>query len=325
MNVKKLNGIFTTSAPLRIPIAGGGTDLPEYYEKHEAIWLSLAINKKVQVVAHKNVENEFLIHYKNNERCQNLNEIKHPIIREMLKDFNVNEPLVIHSISELAGNSGMGSSSNFALCLARLLSQYTGRYIQNLPDYVFNFERNILKEYVGKQDQYAAWAGGLNIYKADKSGIVTIESFLKRNQVETLCNHLVMVKAGESRLANESLKMQANQLVVDSNFENKYHKTKEIAYQVIEILKNNDITSFGLLVEEHWQNKLNAFNNNFHQEVFEVDKILKESGAIGAKLCGAGSSGYMLGIFENTNQANIFLENTNKIAFSVRPDFIGLT
>jgi D-glycero-alpha-D-manno-heptose-7-phosphate kinase len=325
MNAKKLNGIFTTSAPLRVPIAGGGTDLPEYYSRHEAIWLTLAINKKVQVVAHKNVENEFLIHYKNNERCQSVNDIKHPIIREMLKDFQVDEPLVIHSISELAGNSGMGSSSNFALCLAKLLSQFTGRYIQNLPEYVFNFERNILKEFVGKQDQYSAFAGGLNIYKADKSGNVTIEPFLTRNQIENLCNHLIMVKAGEPRLANESLQKQAAQLVVDSNFENKYHKTKEIAYQVIDILKKNDITSFGRLVEEHWQNKLNAFNNNFHQEVFEVDEMLKQSGAIGTKLCGAGSSGYMLGIFEDANQANAFIEKSNKISFLVRPDFTGLS
>jgi D-glycero-alpha-D-manno-heptose-7-phosphate kinase len=324
MSVKKLNGIFTSSAPLRIPIAGGGTDLPEYYEKHEAIWLSLAINKKVQVVAHKNVENEFLIHYRNNERCAKIDEIKHPIIREMLKDFDVDEPLVIHSISELTGNSGMGSSSNFALCLAKLLSQFTGKYIQNLPEYVFNFERNVLKEYVGKQDQYSAFAGGLNIYKADKAGNITIDPFLTRNQIENLCNHLVMVKAGDPRFANESLKKQATQLVADESFEKKYHKTKEIAYRVIDILKKDDVTSFGLLVEEHWQNKLNAFNNNFHKEVFEIDSALKQSGAIGAKLCGAGSSGYMLGIFENQNQVNAFMQETNKIAFLVRPDFLGL-
>jgi D-glycero-alpha-D-manno-heptose-7-phosphate kinase len=325
MYARKLNGIFTASAPLRIPIAGGGTDLPEYYSRHEAIWMSLAVNKKVQVVAHKNVENNFLIHYKQNENCKTIDEIKHPIIREMLKDFGVDEPMVIHSISELAGNSGMGSSSCFALCLAKLLSQFTGKYIQNIPDYVFNFERNVLKEYVGKQDQYAAFAGGLNLYKADKLGNVKIEPFLTRDQIENLCNHLILVKAGEPRMANESLQKQAKQLVVDSSFENKYHKTKEIAYQIIDILKKDDITSFGLLVEEHWQNKLSAFNNNFHAEVFEVNELLKTSGSIGAKLCGAGSSGYMLGIFEDQVKAQDFIKKTNKIAFSVRPDFIGLT
>lgn len=324
MNVKKLNGIFTTSAPLRIPIAGGGTDLPEYYSKHEAIWMSLAINKKVQVVAHKNVESNFLIHYKHNENCKTVDEIKHPIIREMLKDFGVDEPMVIHSISELAGNSGMGSSSCFALCLAKLLSQFTGKYIQNLPEYVFNFERNVLKEYVGKQDQYSAFSGGLNLFKADKQGNIKIESFLTRDQIENLCNHLILVKAGEPRMANESLQKQAKQLVVDSSFENKYHKTKEIAYKVVDFLKKDDVTSFGLLVEEHWQNKLSAFNNNFHAEVFEVNELLKSSGAIGVKLCGAGSSGYMLGIFEDQIKAHNFIKNTEKIAFSVRPDFIGL-
>jgi D-glycero-alpha-D-manno-heptose-7-phosphate kinase len=231
----------------------------------------------------------------------------------------------LHSIAELPGNTGLGSSSNFALCLAKLLCQMTGKYIQNLPDYVFNFERNILKEFVGKQDQFSAFAGGLNIYKADKLGNVTIQPFLSRTQVTNISSHMVMVKAGKPRFANESLKEQANKLIVDSNFEQKYHKTKEIAYQVIDILKKDDITSFGLLVKEHWNNKLNAFNNNFHPEVFEVDEILKKAGAIGTKLCGAGNSGFMLGVFEKTENVQKFLQTTEKIAFLIEPDFQGLS
>lgn len=324
MQLSKLNGIFNVTAPLRIPIAGGGTDLPEYYSKHGATWLSLSIDKKVQIIAHKNIDDNFLIHYKKNENCDTIDDIQHPIIREMLKDFDINEPLVIHSISELTGNSGLGSSGAFALCFAKFLSQITGKYIQNLPEYVFNFERNVLEEFVGKQDQYAAYTGGLNIFEADKSGNVSIKSFLSRDKIEKLCDHFVLVKAGAPRFAKDALKKQAHNLQVDAAFENKYHKVKEIAFEVIDILKKEDITSYGLLVEKHWQNKLSAFNNNFHKEVFEVDALLKNAGAVGTKLCGAGDSGFMLGIFESKEKALQFIDSSEKIAFSIKPDFAGL-
>lgn len=318
------DGIFTATAPLRIPIAGGGTDLPEYSDAHGGYWLSLSIDKNINVVLHKNFENTFFIHYKNSEKCQKIDEINHPIIREMLKDFNINETLSVHSISEVAGNSGLGSSSTFALCLTKVLSKISNSYIPNMPEYVYNFERNILQEFVGRQDAWAGNCGGLKVYSCSPEGFMEVKNLIGNNDLINLSEHLLLVKAGKQRFANEILKKQAAHLKVDQEFIDKFHKTKELAYQITDLIKASDITGFGLLVDKHWQNKLSAFKNAFDTEVFEVYNELKKADCVGAKLCGAGNSGYMLAIFPSQNHLNNFILNTKHTYIKVKPDFIGL-
>jgi D-glycero-alpha-D-manno-heptose-7-phosphate kinase len=324
MNQLLNNGVFTASAPLRISIAGGGTDLPEYFSKHGGYWISLSIDKTVSVVLHKNIEKKFFVHYKNNEVCDDVESIKHPIIREMLKNFNIQETLSIHSVSELSGNSGLGSSSTFALCLAQCLSKISNQYISNLPDYVYNFERNILNEFVGKQDSWAAFAGGLKIYKVDTNGNMSIENLCSPSEINYLCDHMLLVKAGKQRLANDILKNQAFNLSNSVEFENKFHKTKEIAYQIADLLKQSDIFKFGTLVDKHWQNKMSAFNNDFDPEVFEVYNLLKKENAVGAKLCGAGNSGFMLSVFKTAEDVNNFIKNNSVTCVKIKPHFLGI-
>lgn len=317
-------GIFMARAPLRIPIAGGGTDLPEYFSKFGGHWLSLSIDKSVCVVLHKNTLEQYFVHYKNNETCDMPEKIQHPIIKNMLLDFDVKEHLSIHSISELPGNSGLGSSSTFALCLAQCLSKISNRSIMNLPEYVYDFERNKLGEYVGKQDVWAAYSGGLKEYKVSTAGQVSVTNLLGSQQVLDFCDHLLLVQAGKQRLANEILKDQAQKLNTDKNFEEKYHKTKQIAEEISLILKEGDYYSYGKLVDKHWQNKMSTFNNKFDQEVFDVYDELKNANAVGAKLCGAGNSGFMLAVFESESEVNNFIRNSKRKCIKVRPDFMGM-
>jgi D-glycero-alpha-D-manno-heptose-7-phosphate kinase len=318
------NGIFSSTAPLRIPIAGGGTDLPEYYQKHSGFWISLSIDKLVNVVLHKNNMDTFYVHYKNNETCSNIKDIKHPIIRKMLQRFSIEESLSIHSISELQGNSGLGSSSTFALCLAKTLSNLSNEYIECLPDYVYNFERQDLGEFVGKQDVWAAYSGGLKLYECDNYGKMTISNIIGSEDVVNFCDHLLLVRAGKQRFANEILKSQAHNLNVDKSFEDNYHKTKALANEILLKLKSMDIAAYGNLVDQHWQNKMQTFKNNFDPEVFEVYNDLKKEGAIGAKLCGAGNSGYMLAVFNRVDDINQYIKYSGKQCVKVNPYFRGL-
>jgi D-glycero-alpha-D-manno-heptose-7-phosphate kinase len=317
------DGIFQACAPLRVPIAGGGTDLPEYYTQHGGFWISLSIDKKVCAAVYKNIDQQYFVHYKNNETCTSVDEIKHPIIREMLKKFKIDHSLSIHSISELPGNSGLGSSSTFALCLAKALAKMTNNYIENYAEFVFNFERKILNEFVGKQDSWAAYCGGLKQYEVDTNGNISVQTFCSPITVKNLCDHMILIKAGNQREANLILQKQAQNLK-NEEFQNKYHKNKEIAYEIKELIANENFIDFGLLVDKHWQNKLQAFNNNFDNEVFEIYDELKNNNATGAKLCGAGNSGFMLAVFEDHGSLMKYCKNySHRQIVHLSPNFEG--
>ena len=106
--------MIAIKSPLRITIAGGGTDLPWWYKKNGGLVISSSINKFVKIVGFKrNFDKKIFLSYSDTEICNRVNDIKNEIIRICFKKFKINSSIEIHSISEIPGKSGLGSSGAF--------------------------------------------------------------------------------------------------------------------------------------------------------------------------------------------------------------------
>src|ERR1700712_3683103 len=109
--------MIIVKAPLRISIGGGGTDLPSYYEKFESTFISAAIDKYIYISLHKIFIEEIIIKYSELERITDLDKIRHPIVREALKQVGIKRAIEISSFADIPSGTGLGSSGTFTVAL----------------------------------------------------------------------------------------------------------------------------------------------------------------------------------------------------------------
>ena len=183
--------MIIVKTPLRISFFGGGTDYPEWFNKYGGEVISTAIDKYSFLCIRevKNVNSfvapfyrkKFRISYSKVELVNQINSIKHPAVKELLKYFNVKTGLDINYLSDLPSRSGMGSSSNFIIslivALGKLKENKIYKPIELAKKSIF-VERNLVKDYVGFQDQVICAYGGLrNILfkKKDKFIVKTLK------------------------------------------------------------------------------------------------------------------------------------------------------
>src|SRR5436190_9644135 len=199
-------------SPLRISLGGGGTDLPSYYEKHGGFVLSAAITQYVYVTCQLTPLKEMLFRYSQIERVKSVAEIRHPIIREALKLTGVDAPnLEITSIADIPAGTGLGSSGSFTTCLLKVLYKQKRHFIhpRELAEMACHIELNLLKEPIGKQDQYIAAFGGVTAFDFRQDGRVDARPLNAPDEIiDLLEDNLVMVSTGFYRSASAVLKEQ---------------------------------------------------------------------------------------------------------------------
>src|ERR1700758_2246816 len=160
--------MIITRSPLRISLGGGGTDLPSYYEDHSGFLIAAAIDKYVYITLHRTFVQELIIKYSRLERVKSVDEVEHPIIREALKMLGVTNPyLEITSMADIPAGTGLGSSGSFTTALLKALHALKRNLIhpRELAGQACHIEIDLLKEPVGKQDQYIAAFGGITCFR----------------------------------------------------------------------------------------------------------------------------------------------------------------
>ena len=122
--------MIISKTPLRITLAGGGTDLPSYYKKNSGYVLSLAINKYIYISLNKTFVDSFQLKYSEYEKVKKISHIKHNLIRESFKHFKIKDKLEIASIADVPSGTGLGSSGSFGVGLFNVLSKYKNLIIR---------------------------------------------------------------------------------------------------------------------------------------------------------------------------------------------------
>jgi D-glycero-alpha-D-manno-heptose-7-phosphate kinase len=290
--------MIITRAPLRITFGGGGTDLPSYYRQFGGQLIAGAIDKYIYIALHKIFPNEFIIKYSQYERVPTVEEIKHPIIREILKAHHVNPRLEIASMADIPDGTGLGSSGSFTIAMLKAISYYKREHMltESLAQEACDIEINRLGAPIGKQDQYAAAYGGITCFTFNKDDTVTVEP-LKMNQetLHSLEDDLLLFFTGYSRSASSVLADQKKKSEsLDQEMLNNLHLTKELGVESRKALEKGDLNEFAHLMNVHWDNKKKRSNGMSKSEIDKAYEVARDNGAVGGKLIGAGAGGFLM-------------------------------
>ena len=160
-------------SPLRISIGGGGTDIPSYYKKKGGFFISAAINKYVFVTITEPFEKGIYLKYSQIEKTNKVKNIKHRIIREVLKKEIKKNKIEISTLTDIPAKTGLGSSGSFSTALIKAIYSFNGKTInkRELAEKACDIEINKLKLPSGKQDQYISSYGGISEFRINKKGI----------------------------------------------------------------------------------------------------------------------------------------------------------
>ena len=320
-------------APFRLPLGGGGTDLPSYYSKYEGFLITAAINKYMYVnVNEPALVNKIKINYTKSETMEldQIDQIQHEIVRESLKYLKIQRPLEIHSMADLSAGTGMGSSSSYTVALLKALNHVIKRFIsiKELAEEACRIEIELIGKPIGKQDQYASAIGGIIQLEIDRAGNVMVTPLhLDQEVIYELENRLMMFYTDIQRDANEILAEQSQKAKVDENTAiSAMHHIKEIGRQSKETLIRGDVDDFGKLLHEHWLTKKRISTKMSSTAIDKWYKLGMQNGALGGKIMGAGGGGLLLFCVKNGNrkQLRAVMESAGLRYMNFRFDFDGV-
>ena len=286
-------------SPLRISLGGGGTDVPSYYQENEGFLVAAAINRYVYVTAMRPFNQGIYLKYSEIEKVENVNDVKHPIIREVLNHLKLKTPQIeITTLADIPSGTGLGSSGSFTTALIKTLYAHYRMNIhpQELAELACKIEIEHLGEPIGKQDQYIAAYGGITEFTFHQDGSVSSEPLnLTTATLHDLEDNLLLFFTGISRSAGTILKDQVSRSKNnDSLMLNNLHYTKDLGIRCKNALVNNATHKFGELMHEHWEHKKSRSTGMTNEFIDSAYNQALKAGAIGGKLVGAGGGGFLM-------------------------------
>ncbi len=321
-------GFVLTRTPLRVSFAGGGTDLAAFYEADHGNVLSTAINKYIYVTVkrHGDVFNEAIrLNYSKSEQVQRVDEIENKIARECLKFLDIAPPIYISTVGDLPASTGLGGSSSFAVGLLNALHAYRGERVSagQLAEEASYIEIDVLQEPIGKQDQYAAAFGGLNLFCFKPGGDVTVDPVRALNgTVNALFDQVLMFWTGHQRDSSSVLTEQKKNTAEKME---SLIMMREQAKRLQKLLSNghHDLTAFGVILDEGWRLKRQLASTITTGQIDCWYQKALQAGAIGGKLCGAGGGGFLLFIVPQERQGSVCAALSDLTAVPVGPEVHG--
>lgn len=288
--------MIITKTPFRVSFVGGGSDLPAFFEKQKGAVLSTSINKYMYISTHQYFEaDKIRCKYSQTETVGHVNELKHPILKTVLSDFNLNG-IEVSSIADIPGGTGMGSSSSFTVGLLHNLNTYIEKEVskEELSSGACRIEIELLGEPIGKQDQYAAAYGGLNVIEFNPDGTVIVSPVNIIDEIrDQLDLNLKLYYLGNQRSASAILSEQKKNTSAEDKFMALEHMVS-LVYKLRDSLEAGKLDDFGALMHENWHLKQQLASGITTPQITETYDAGLKAGALGGKLLGAGGGGFML-------------------------------
>ncbi len=289
--------MIITRTPFRISFVGGGSDLPNFYHRHEGAVLSSSINKYMYVTIHPSFSRgETVIKYSRTETVSDVHKLRHPIARQLLLDHGI-EGCEIVSTADVPSGTGLSTSSAYTVGLVHALYAYEGKYCsqERIAAEACRLEIEELGEPIGKQDQYGTAVGGLKVIRFLPDDSVEVDPVVVSRAVQKELNeNLLLFYTGLTHNAGEILREQDKNVVSESDKFNTLVKMTSLVYDMRDALSAGRLDDFGAILNENWQLKRSltvAISNDFIDRYYD---IAMQNGALGGKLLGAGGGGFLL-------------------------------
>jgi D-glycero-alpha-D-manno-heptose-7-phosphate kinase len=290
--------MIISKTPLRMSFVGGGSDLPSFYREHGGAVLSTAIDKYLYITVNKRFDDSYRISYSRTEEVPSIDDVQHPLARECLRLTGCTEGVEVTSIADIpARGTGLGSSSSFVVGLLHALHAYCGRYVSagRLAEEACRIEIEKCGEPIGKQDQYAAAFGGLNVIRFRPDDHVDVEPVVCRPGVLVeLQSQLLTFYTGATRSASALLAKQSQDVAADQAKQRCLLRMVALVDESRRALQAGNLEEFGSLLDENWRLKASLTAGITNEQVDRWYRLAREAGAWGGKLLGAGEGGFLL-------------------------------
>ncbi|MBF0137515.1 MAG: GHMP kinase [Magnetococcales bacterium] len=294
-----------TRTPFRVSLAGGGSDMRDYYavRSHGAV-VSAAIQSYMYIVVHPYFHDKIRIKYSKTEDVDSIDEIRHPLVREALRKVKLGTGVEIASFSDVPAGTGLGSSSAFTVGLLHALYAMQRETVtpERLASEACAIEIDILKEPIGKQDQYASAFGGLNYIRfvADESVHVAPISLDQAGR-RLLEEKLRLYYIGNDRAAGTILAEQRANLKIPDKMARMDNMTL-LADRLRACFHDWQVDQLGEILRQGWEYKQGMASGISNDQVQACLELAMRHGATGGKLLGAGSGGFLL-LYANDHDA----------------------
>lgn len=298
--------MIITKTPFRMSFFGGGTDMEDYFKENGGAVLSTTFDKYCYVnVRHlpRFFDYSTELSYSKTERVTDINNIKHPAIREAMKMLDMREIRLTYE-ADLPARSGLGTSSSFAVGMLNAFYALKGKYAdkKKLADEAIYLERVLCNEAGGWQDQIAASFGGFNRINFNADGYEVLPVIISPERKKKLNDNLLMFFTGFTRFSSDVQK--ANDVSGTDEKRARLKKMYELVDEAESVLtdKNKNLDEFGRLLDITWRLKKGtgaAISTGSIDELYEKGIA---AGALGGKLLGAGGGGFLVFYVQPENQ-----------------------
>jgi D-glycero-alpha-D-manno-heptose-7-phosphate kinase len=293
-------------SPVRISFAGGGTDLPAYYEQFGGAVLSVAINKYFYTILGKRDDGRIQVISSDLRIFESWRDLAAMKISgsaleipvAVLKDIGREVSIDLFLASEIPPGTGLGSSASVCVSLLKTISTCLHQTMSNqeLAERAFTIAREKLKRHVGKQDEYAAAFGGMNYITFCRDGKTVVNPVNARSTVlDELRRNLMLFFTGASHHSWTILEEQEKSTrkhqgaAVDA-----LHEVVALAERMWQLIEAGDLSTFGRLLHEAWQAKKRVSQTISNSRIDHLYELARENGALGGKITGAGGGGFLL-------------------------------
>jgi D-glycero-alpha-D-manno-heptose-7-phosphate kinase len=289
--------MIISRTPLRVSFAGGGSDLPSFYQEEPGAVVATAIRKYIYITVNQKFDSSIRASYSVTEIVQSVDEIRHELIRECLRKLRLDGGLEITSISDIPSRgTGLGSSSSYTVGLLKALYAFRQQHVaaERLAREACEIEIERCQKPIGKQDQYAAAYGGLRFIQFNPDGTVFVDPVICSVATrEALERHLLLMYTGVTRSATPILAEQTQHLRNGRN-RAEMRRMVALARALCDALNANDLCAFGEILHESWIVKRTLAAGVTSPDIDRWYECARENGALGGKITGAGGGGFLL-------------------------------